>query len=596
MRNRDTAILVVNGGKDPEEGRWLSLFLKNLVKYTDRDKFELLVWNNNVNDPEVKKLEEKYNFHLVEPFPGDNLFHPHAVPLQRLFNIAVQSFGSKYIIVMDSDAFPVKKGWFEELRNGISSNKYQLAGVWRDELSNGIRPYVHPSCMCFSTQFVIDHDLRLDEFGLNSEDKKHDTMSSFTDKGIELQLSILKWKRSNKNNFHRLMGGIYGDFIYHHGAGSRTEIGFWDEEYLNERSNLYNRINSLASSFLFNDLDSYLDWLRGGKSGEFSNYFSDINFSQEPYTGLTKKEGLKKKILGLKKHILKPRNTSPKRVESLLFENMRGIPSKEMIANLRAPKGWHESLPDIVGLGVPKAGTSWWFDIILNHSHIVPHRFYNSKSETSKELNFFSHFGHKKIDDYQKSIYRQCFLKQEKVLCAEFSTTYLHHFGSINNLLQTIKEDTVLVIILRNPVDRYFSHINHVLNNRAKLLGLSEDEMEIFRKYSVLPEAHNYSLYSDVISYLFSKAGKRKIFFDVYENIVADPNAGFHRFIDFIGLNPYPGLEVDFSQTKNKQQYNIGRPTFQERKLVSEYFLNDVKRLKTILPDQDFSRWREFNI
>ena len=32
--------------------------------------------------------------------------------------------------------------------------------------------------------------------------------------------------RSNVRNFHPILGGLYGDLLYHHGAGSRRAL-FW---------------------------------------------------------------------------------------------------------------------------------------------------------------------------------------------------------------------------------------------------------------------------------------------------------------------------------------------------------------------------------
>lgn len=592
-----TAILVVNGGKDPDGGKWLTLFLDNLYRYTDKKKFQLLVWNNNVDDKNVIKLENKYNFYLVEPLSNDSLFHPHAVPLQRLFEIAKEKFRAEYIIVMDSDAFPIKKGWFEVLVDSISSNKYGLAGVWRDELSKSIKPYIHPSCMCFSTKFVIENKLKLDFYGLNNEKVKHDTLSSFTDKAYDLNLSLLKWKRSNKHNFHRLMGGIYGDFIYHHGAGSRTNIGFWDEEYSIEKSRINDKINLLSSHFIFNDLNSYISWLRGSNESKFINSISNLEYSKiEVKKGQKSFNRFKGKFGKIKKMIFNKKTNNTPNDENLVFNNMNGIPSLEMINNLGlTPKGWKESYPDIIGLGVPKAGTSWWFDMIINHPHIVPHRFYNKNNETSKELNFFSHLSHKEIDDYQKNIYRKCFLKQEGVLCAEFSTIYLHNIGILNNLINTVSSEAKFVIILRNPIDRYISHINHVMSNRVKLFELDESNEELFRKFSVLPEAHFYSLYSDIITLLMSKIEKKRLYVELYENIVLNPTSAFDDFIEFSGLSGYSNVSEDFTNHKNKQKYIAEKPNNEERKIISQYFSDDVKRLKLTLPNCDFSLWKEFN-
>ena len=151
---KKTSILVVNGGQDPEEGKWLTLFLERLYAFTDSAKFNLIVWNNNTSDNEVIFLQKKYEFDLLEPLPNDQMFHPHAVPLQRLYNYAVNKYKPDTIILMDSDAFPVKRGWFEELTKAIIAGEYILAGIWRDEFKNTIPPYIHASCMCFSTDFV----------------------------------------------------------------------------------------------------------------------------------------------------------------------------------------------------------------------------------------------------------------------------------------------------------------------------------------------------------------------------------------------------------------------------------------------------------
>ena len=41
--------------------------------------------------------------------------------------------------------------------------------------------------------------------------------------------------RSNRRNFHFLIGGLYGDLLYHHGAGSR-HAKFWTSEDVDART------------------------------------------------------------------------------------------------------------------------------------------------------------------------------------------------------------------------------------------------------------------------------------------------------------------------------------------------------------------------
>jgi len=593
----NTSILIVNGGKDPEEGKWLTLYLEKLYKFTDPTKFNLIVWNNNVVDENITFLKSRYSFDLLEPIPNDKMFHPHAVPLQRLFNYATIKYKSEAIILMDSDAFPVKTGWFEELTEAVKSGKYVLAGIWRDELKGAIQPYIHPSCMCFSTQFARNNNLILDFYGINTETKKHDTLSYFTEKAIELNGKLYKLNRSNKNNFHRLMGGIYGDYVYHHGAGSRDDISFWDEIPNPQKRRINRAINTNASKLLFQNFESYINWLKGDDVS--NDLYSIITLDQQKSEIETKKNksiNLIRRIKSAAARTTDKQKDNPQKSDTDFFNNMQGMPTENDFTKLRKPAGCEYSLPDIVGLGVPKAGTSLWFDNLLSHPHIVPHRFYDQNRETSKELHFFTHLGHHPINEGQKEIYKKCFLKQDGVLCAEFSTIYFSNLMSLNNLLNTVKKETIFVLILRNPIDRYISHINHVMSNRAKGLGLNDkDRLDRFYKYSVIPESIYYSLYSNSLEYLLSRVDKNKIYIDTYENFRTDPEKSYRDFIDFIGVRQYYigkyHLDIDYKKPKNVQNYIIEKPTSEERVIIAENFRSDVSRLKSILPDLKLDSW-----
>jgi hypothetical protein len=172
---------------------------------------------------------------------------------------------------LDSDAHPIRSCWLTHLISALDTET-ALAGIWRDEISAGIAAFVHPSCFCTTVEFVEANSLRFDST-IHHTDRRSDTLSDFTDKVGELGFGIHKLRRSNWNEFHRLIGGIYGDLIYHHGAGSRAQrIVFWDERPRNGPSRAARRqevhsanrdLRDKAAALLFRDYERYIGWLRG---------------------------------------------------------------------------------------------------------------------------------------------------------------------------------------------------------------------------------------------------------------------------------------------------------------------------------------------
>lgn len=268
MSHGFAAILIVNGGQDPPQGQWLRLCLDKVRAHTREPHHHLYVWNNNIADRSVTGLVGSLpNATLLNADPAETLVHPHAVPLQRLYERAVAD-GARHIVTLDSDAHPLRDDWLTGLINALD-DKTVLAGIWRDELATGIEPYLHASCLCVTVDFIREHALRFDAIPDHHAGKRSDTLSTFTDQADQLGLGIHKLRRSNRNNIHHLIGGIYGDTIYHHGAGSRAEVFFWGGQWTAEADRLNRQFRDTAAALLFEHYDRYIAWLRGGQETVF---------------------------------------------------------------------------------------------------------------------------------------------------------------------------------------------------------------------------------------------------------------------------------------------------------------------------------------
>lgn len=254
-------ILLVHGGVSASALSWLKICLKNIFCHTSWPDYEIYLWNNNPEDDRIAGIVKSHNnIKLTQAPAREELKHPHATPLQKLYEFALKDH-VHYVVTMDTDAFPLRNDWLRFLISQLNEQTL-LAGIWRNELEKAIPPYIHPSCACMAVDFIETYHLRFDHVDI-SPGNRLDTLCSFTRRVGENNKQLFKLTRSNKNQLHYLMGGVYGDLIYHHGAGSRKGITFWGEdksEFLQRRNVA---IHSALRSMLFNHEPQYLAWLMG---------------------------------------------------------------------------------------------------------------------------------------------------------------------------------------------------------------------------------------------------------------------------------------------------------------------------------------------
>lgn len=280
--------MIVHGGDDPATLSWLAVCLRHISSRTRWPDYRIYLWNNNPEDAAIHEMIKINNrINLIQAPPGEKMKHPHAAPLQKLYELALKD-KVRYLVTMDTDAFPIQEDWLRFLI-GQLNEQVPLAGIWRDELHRAIPPYIHPSCACMTVPFIEEHRLRFDDVDI-SAGKNLDTLCSFTRAVLENDKRLFKLVRSNVNQFHYLMGGVYGDLIYHHGAGSRKGITFWGEEK-SEVLKLRNKTIHLAlRNMLFTHERQYLDWLTGKTPPGLAGRSHDRGFHEEV-------ERLKEKLL-----------------------------------------------------------------------------------------------------------------------------------------------------------------------------------------------------------------------------------------------------------------------------------------------------------
>ena len=458
-------------------------------------------------------------------------------------------------------------------------------------MKDAIKPYVHPSCLCTTIEFIQEHGLRLDDIAPNAAGVVHDTMSHFTAAAEKAGKDTYKLLRSNKRNVHRLIGGIYGDAIYHHGAGSRRKVSFWDEPATRIQTWINEQISQISADLLLSRPEEFIDWLRGRGAASATVAIGTAKLLALNLAG---------RALPASRRILRPFKRVLKALLRTLGADKKANPLTQMIRPIGpedlspVPAGWKVNGPDFVGIGAPKAGTSWWCALLFEHPDIHGHRYCDEGEYVdTKELCYFPHFGYREMTPTQIQTYRSMFAAPPNAITGEWSVLYLAYPHCLDHL-HAAAPDSKIIVMLRNPVDRTLSHINQLINNRAKAFAFTAEEEYLFATFSVYPEAVLNSLYAYGIRRLFALYPREQILVLQYERCRDNPAEEIARTYRFLGVDD-TFQPSQITKEINKKQYSLARLTEAERTTLTAYFSVDVEETFRLLPELDRTQLAGFH-
>jgi Sulfotransferase family len=225
--------------------------------------------------------------------------------------------------------------------------------------------------------------------------------------------------------------------------------------------------------------------------------------------------------------------------------------------------------PDFVGVGVQKAGTSWWFDLVIAHPGVAePFR---------KELHYFDGFYGAPFGPAEVDTYHRFFPRAAARLVGEWTPRYLHDVWSVPLLAQAAPDARVLVL-LRDPVERYRSGLAHDLARHAPDNPLVA---------STHVERGDYAAQ---LGHLFGHVPPDRVLVLQYERCLVDTAGQLARTYRFLGLDGsfVPGdLDRQVNVTATAKPV---LPAHQYEALVSRYSA-ELDELCHLVPDLDPSLW-----
>ncbi len=227
--------------------------------------------------------------------------------------------------------------------------------------------------------------------------------------------------------------------------------------------------------------------------------------------------------------------------------------------------------PDFVGIGVQKAGTSWWNRLITDHPHVSDRR------SIHKERHFFARFGADHFGAADVADYQHWFPRVVGTITGEWTPDYFY-YPWVPPLLAEAAPDAKLILILRDPVERFRSGLAHQIRNGADHVG------------STQAEAIGRSLYADALCRWQRCFPPERILIMQYEACVAQPAAQLQATYTYLGLDPEfepPDLRALLNRTVEQK---VGLPADALARL-EELFVTDIAEVARLVPALDLSLW-----
>jgi hypothetical protein len=155
---------------------------------------------------------------------------------------------------------------------------------------------------------------------------------------------------------------------------------------------------------------------------------------------------------------------------------------KDATKGLPAPQAEGEqktgALPDFVIIGALKGGTSSLYGLLTRHPHV--------ERAASKELHYFDRNFEKGIEWYRSQFPLPRWKEKRRSITGEATPEYLFHRSAPEMMAKVIPQAR-LIVLLRNPVDRAYSHYH----NRVRIARETrsfEEAIEVEKEWLLAKE------------------------------------------------------------------------------------------------------------
>ena len=241
------------------------------------------------------------------------------------------------------------------------------------------------------------------------------------------------------------------------------------------------------------------------------------------------------------------------------------------------------TMPDFVIIGAQKCGTTFLYNLLGQHPHVA--------LAAKKEIHYFDHhFSNKGRGWYRAHFPSPTWKDGRKSITGESSPYYLFHPHAARRLAQVVPEAR-LIVLLRNPVDRAYSHYHQEARRGyepltfEKAIEAEEARVRVERD-KMLEDEHYASFNHQHFSYLsrglyVDQLMEWSRFFEdeqmlvlKSEDLFGQASNALRSVLDFLGL---PGYEPEATKPYLEGRYPPMDPATRRR--LEDFFEPHNRRL-----------------
>ena len=274
----------------------------------------------------------------------------------------------------------------------------------------------------------------------------------------------------------------------------------------------------------------------------------------------------------------------------------------------------NKAQPLFLGIGVQKGGTTWLHLNLSKHSDLwLPpikevHYFDRSRDyPTQSQLaysNFFSRMMHRQCRRFLRNDFKWANNHLKRGEFFDYFWVWRYHFMRPNDATYLkwlshprvkhtaevtpsysilLKDDiakvkkllpnTKIILFLRDPVDRAWSHLRFNLKGRS----LDESGLDL-QAWLASPAQEMRGNYLRILENWQEYYGPEQMRVEFFDSIRTEPEALLARTLDFLNLDPI-GLPGDLNVKRRHNASEGGKMPEDFRRIASEYYLPMLKRL-----------------
>ena len=217
------------------------------------------------------------------------------------------------------------------------------------------------------------------------------------------------------------------------------------------------------------------------------------------------------------------------------IKKLLGIHDYERFILHRMPFSLNRALPNFIIVGTQKGGTTSLFDQLSKHPQIA--------NPYCKEIHYFNRSNNRSLAFYRAHFPYQ----KENLLYGEASPDYFDHPIVPKRMAETLS-NVKLIILLRNPITRAFSHYQMMKRLGLEKLpfreALNAEEMRISsfltnpETYDINFERYAYlhkGLYAQHLANWFKHYDKENILLLKSEDYFENPAPSYEKTLGFLG-------------------------------------------------------------